>query len=77
MIGCIGYGFVGSALSNCLSKVTKVIVHDVLDVSNKLEENMEYEGNFQKFIKRIESGNESIYFICVPTPMNLKTQKSQ
>lgn len=70
MIGCIGYGFVGSALCHTFSKVTKTLIYDVIDVSNRLEDNMEYISDFQEFVKRIELQNETpIYFICVPTPM--------
>lgn len=75
MIGCIGYGFVGSALCNCFSKVEKVLVHDILDVSKHLKDNMKYEKNFEQFLSNLEREENSIIFICVPTPMNLTTKK--
>jgi UDPglucose 6-dehydrogenase len=75
MIGCIGYGFVGSALCNCFSRVEKVLVHDILDVSANLKANMEYCGDIKEFINKLEQQKDSIIFICVPTPMNLRTKK--
>jgi nucleotide sugar dehydrogenase len=75
MIGCIGYGFVGSALCNCFAKVEKILVHDILDVSKHLKDNMEYEKNFDEFVSTLENEEHSIVFICVPTPMNIKTKK--
>lgn len=75
MIGCVGYGFVGSALCNCFAKVEKVLVYDILDVTNNLKKNMEYQSNFEQFIVELEKEKDNIIFICVPTPMNIKTKK--
>jgi nucleotide sugar dehydrogenase len=74
MIGCIGYGYVGSALSLCFARNINVAVYDIIDVSNNLCKNMIYFNNMIEFIKCMESGKETpIYFICVPTPMKLDT----
>lgn len=75
MIGCIGYGFVGSALCNCFSKVEKILVNDIIDVTKSLKQNMEYEKNIATFVSKLEHEEHSILFICVPTPMNLNTKK--
>ena len=69
MIGCIGYGFVGGALCHTFSKVSKVLVYDVIDISDRLEENMEAISDFSVFVKQMETESVPIYFICVPTPM--------
>lgn len=76
MIGCIGYGFVGSALTNTFSNTTKVAVYDINDVSNKLNKNCTFFNDISDFVSVLEK-NEDLpnIFICVPTPMYYEEKK--
>lgn len=76
MIGCIGYGFVGSALCKTFVNTTDIAVYDINDVSDKLLKNMTYFNSISKFVNNLERTEKlPIIFICVPTPMHLKEKK--
>jgi nucleotide sugar dehydrogenase len=68
-IGCIGYGFVGSAVVSAFSETHEVFVHDLRPIDN-----VQFCSDVDSLVKNVERG-EAVpkYFVCVPTPMKKGT----